>query len=108
MRLSNEFCLCSNYLNRATSLCEICVNCLHLRAVEIENDLPFAANLVTSISDASRLNSESNFNVLCDAVQLTLEVSCNISRRYLPSVYHSNSSTEFERYKNILRVWEYH
>ena len=100
MRLSNELSICSNCLNRATSLCEVRINSLYLCAREIENDLPSAANLVASISEASNMNSEFKFNALCEAVQLIHKVSCKIRRRCLSSVYHSNSSSEVERYKS--------
>ena len=103
-RLSNELSLCSNYLNRATSLCEVCVNSLHPFAREIENDLHSAAHLVTSICDASKMNSESNLNALCEAVWLILKMSCNICRQYLSCVYHSNSSAEVERYKFLTSI----
>ena len=76
------------------------MNSLLLRARENENDLPSAAHLVMSIDDASNINSESNLNALCEAVRLTLKVSCNIRRRYLSCDYHLNSSAEVERYES--------
>ena len=77
------------------------MNSLHLRAQEIENDLPSSAHLVTSICDASNMNSEANLNVLCETVRFILKGSCNIRHSYLPCVYHSNSSAEFERYRSF-------